>query len=177
MNVKERDEWLKALAACFPGLKVQAMIDACAAVSGPGRWELSVRGGGLTAAGLRFSPARGRRLDAAWDLETGLPLGGEPFSPAPSGKARPFKAGVFGEPALDQALADFAALCPVASMTLRAGGWSLALADPPRWPLFARCDIAAAFAPSSSQLALFLLDRRVTELSFDGEALWAHCAG
>jgi len=37
--------------------------------------------------------------------------------------------------------------------------------------------VSGAFTPGSSQLALFLLDRRVTELAFDGEGLWAHCAG
>ncbi len=179
MNVKERDEWLKALGACFPNLTTGAMSSACAAVAEEGRWEASVRGGELTAAGLRFQPARrgAPRLDATWDLTTGRPIGGAPFSPAAPGRRVRFKAGLFGEPALDKVIADFAALCPVDSMVLREVGWSLVLASPPRWPLFARCDIAAVFTPSASQLALFLLDRRVSELSFDGEALWAHCGG
>jgi hypothetical protein len=88
-----------------------------------------------------------------------------------------FKAGVFGEPALDRALEEFSLLCPLESMSLEEPGWSLRLAGGLRWPLFARCDLSAAFTPDSAQRALFLLDRRVTELSFDGEALWAHCTG
>lgn len=108
----------------------------------------------------------------AWDFAAG---GGEPrrrlLDPLP------FKPGLFGEPALDGALAAFSRLSPLASSSIEAPGWSLRLAQRLRWPLFARSDLSAAFTPSSSQLALFLLDRSVTELSFDGEALWAHCAG
>jgi hypothetical protein len=89
----------------------------------------------------------------------------------------PFKAGIFGEPALDRALEDFTRLCPVTSLTVEDPGWSLRLEYRLRWPMFARCELSGVFTPNSSQLALFLLDRSVTELSFDGEALWAHCAG
>lgn len=140
-------------------------------------------------------------LTAAWDLKAGrwtaLRLCGETggvklkrgesiaWDYAPGAKAAsrrllrpmPFKAGRFKEPALDRALADFSRLAPLSSLSVEDPGWSLRLRSPLRWPLFARCDVSAAFAPQSSQLALFLLDRSVTELSFDGEALWAHCAG
>ncbi len=140
-------------------------------------------------------------LSATWDLQSGQwstvrLIGEEPGSKLKNGQAlawdfsqtakipkkrllrpAPFKAGAFGEPALDAALADFSALCPVSTLSLEDSGWSLRLAHGARWPQFARCDVSAAFTPQSSQLALFLLDRRVSELSFDGEALWAHCAG
>lgn len=227
MNAKERIEWTKAVGACVPGADVKAMLAAGEALDGPGRWEVSVRGGGLHAVGLRFfgsgdHPAWARTalapfgldgpvpgppaagfpwLSAAWDLKTGrwtsvrlcgaargvklkagqalawdFKAGGEApvrrvLSPVP------FKAGAFKEPVLDRALEDFSRLCPLASLSLESPGWALRLARPPRWPMFARCDLSAAFTPAGSQLALFLLDRRVTELSFDGEALWAHCAG
>lgn len=135
-------------------------------------------------------------LAASWDLGTGRRLALRAFGAAarnqavavdygPKGersaratlKPAPFDASIFEEPALERALADFERLCPAQSMTLEASGWSLKLSRPLRWPLFARCDVSAAFTASSSQLALFLLDRSVVELTFDGEALWAHCRG
>ncbi len=178
MNLKERDEWIRAVGSCFPELKAPLMSQACAAIETPGRWEAAVRGGTLAGAGLRFLPDGGAGwLEALWDLESGACLSGKPFSPEPRGKERPFKPGVFGEPSLDRALADFHALCPVGTIAFETNGWSLRFARPPRWPLFARCEISAAFTPHSSQLGLFLLDRRVTGLRLAGEALWAHCAG
>jgi hypothetical protein len=227
VNAKERVEWLKAVRACFPEHDTRGVAAAAQALEGPGRWEVSVRGGGLHVIGLRFfgsgpyapwreacarafslggaalptAPREGFPwLTAAWDLRTGdwtaLRLTGADGSKLKAGRAlawdfkrgeptpaivavdpKPFKPGVFKEPALDAALADFAALCPIGSMAIEDGGWSLRLAQGLRWPLFARCDLSAAFTPDSSQLALFLLDRRVTELSFDGDALWAHCRG
>lgn len=176
MNLKERDEWLKALGACFPAMKVAAMAEACAKIEEPGVWEAVVRGGTLTRAGMRFLPARkgASWQAAAWDLETGA---GGPFLPEKKGKEAKFKPGVFGEPALDRALRDFHALCPIEAISFQGEGWSLRFALPPRWPLFARCEISGAFTQFSSQLALFLLDRRVTGLEFDGEALWARVRG
>jgi hypothetical protein len=227
MNTKERIEWTKAVGACVPGADVKGMLAAAEALDGPGRWEVSVRGGGLHAAGLRFfgtgdhaawtgtalgtfglegpapdGPAAGYPwLTAAWDLRTGrwtavrlcgtargvrlkpgqslawdFAAGGQ----APTRRVLspvPFRAGVFEEPVLDRALEDFSRLSALASLSLESPGWSLRLERPLRWPLFARCDVSAAFTPAGSQLALFLLDRGVTELAFDGEALWAHCAG
>lgn len=228
MNAKERGEWLKAIGSCFPELETRAMAAAAEAVDGPGRWEVSVCGGGLDRAGLRYfgggpydrwrsACARAFSVDAsagpsaprpdfpwftaAWDLKTGawtaLRLTGAArgarlkdgqafawdFTPGEKAPARrllnpaPFRAGAFKEPVLDRALEDFSRLAPVASLSVEEPGWSLRFAQPLRWPMFARCDISAAFTPRSSQLALFLLDRRVAALSFDGEALWAHCAG
>lgn len=227
MNTKERIEWTKAVGACVPGADVKPMLAAAQALDGPGRWEASVRGGGLHAVGLRFfgagdhaawsktalktfglegpapvSPVEGYPwISAAWDLKTGRwtsvrlcgsargvklkagqslawdfkPGGGPPvrrvLSPVP------FKPGVFKEPVLDDALEDFSRLSPLATLSLESPGWTLRLARSLRWPMFARCDLSAAFTPAGSQLALFLLDRSVTELAFDGEALWAHCAG
>lgn len=229
MNAKERVEWVKAVGACLPEGETGPLAAAAAALdaAGAGRWEVSVRGGGLLSLGLRFfgegpyaawraacskafsvpsagpdAPRAGFPwLTAAWDLKTGartaLRLTGEAkgatlkpgwalaweFKAGAKTPARrllrpaPFKAGLFKEPALDRALEDFSRLCPLASLSVEEPGWSLRLAQRLRWPLFARCDVSAAFTPDSSQLALFLLDRSVTELSFDGEALWAHCAG
>lgn len=136
-------------------------------------WDL--KSGGWTSLRL-CGGMRGRRLRPgqafAWDFRPG---GGAPLrrllSPAK------FEPGVFGEPALDRALEDFSRLSPVSSLTVEESGWALRLAQPLRWPMFARCDLSSAFTPAGAQLALFLLDRSVTELSFDGEVLWAHCAG
>ena len=136
-------------------------------------WDLKT--GSWTAARL-CGAAAGAKLKAgqalAWDFTAG---GKAPLRRllAPS----TFAAGAFKEPVLDRALEDFSLLAPLASLSVEEPGWSLRLERPLRWPLFARCDVSASFTPHSSQLALFLLDRRVTELSFDGEALWAHCAG
>lgn len=229
MNAKERDEWFKAVGACLPDGRVQALAAAVRGLDagGAGRWEVSVHGGMLHSIGLRFfgageharwlkacrkafslkgpgpdAPREGFPwLTAAWDLKTGrwtaLRLCGgargvklKPgealawdFVPGAKTASRrllrpaPFRPGLFNEPALDRALEDFAGLAPLAALSVEDPGWSLRLHSPLRWPLFARCDVSAAFAPHSSQLALFLLDRAVTELSFDGEALWAHCAG
>lgn len=228
MNARERGEWLKAVRSCFPELDTRALAAAAAAVDGPGRWEASVSGAGLHAAGLRYfgsgpydawrsacakafgleaaagpdAPRPGFPwLTAAWDLKSGawtaLRLTGASrgarlkpgaalawdFKPGGKEPVRrllnpvAFKAGIFNEPVLDRALEDFSRLCPLAALSVEEPGWSLRLAQRLRWPLFARCDLSAVFTPDSSQLALFLLDRSVTELSFDGEALWAHCAG
>lgn len=108
----------------------------------------------------------------AWDFKPG---GDGPALRAL--KPVPFKAAVFTDPALILVLEEFSSLCPLASVSIEEVGWSLRFAQSLRWPLFARCDVSAAFSPRSAQLALFMLDRSVTELSFDGEALWAHCAG
>lgn len=136
-------------------------------------WDLTT--GRRTAVRL-YGAARGAKADRvrafAWDHAAG----GEPPARRALAPVR-FRAGAFDEPALDRALEDFSRLSPFESLSVEAPGWTLRLARPLRWPLFARSDLSAAFTPASSQLALFLLDRSVTELSFDGEALWAHCAG
>ncbi|MDD5303023.1 MAG: hypothetical protein PHS14_07920 [Elusimicrobia bacterium] len=136
-------------------------------------WDLKT--GRWTAVRLCGS-ARGAKLKAgralAWDFTAGRETPTRRLlNPVP------FKAGIFKEPVLDRALEDFSRLAPLASLSHEAPGWSLRLSQRLRWPMFARCELSAAFTPASSQLALFLLDRSVTELSFDGETLWAHCAG
>ncbi len=131
-----------------------------------GRWTAVRLCGAARAAKLKPGQA------LAWDFKAG--------EKAPARRLLspvPFKAGIFDEPALDRALEDFSRLSPLVSLSVEDPGWSLRFAQPLRWPLFARSDVSAAFTPSSSQLALFMLDRSVTELAFDGEALWAHCAG
>lgn len=146
---------------------------------------------------LPESPALGFPwLSVSWDLGTGRRLALRVFGAGRPGQAdafdygrkgeqlrrvplkpKRFDPGIFEEPALERALTDFTSLCPAESLTVEPSGWALKLEKPLRWPMFARCDVSAAFTPSSSQLALFLLDRKVTELTFDGEALWAHCRG
>jgi hypothetical protein len=131
-----------------------------------GRWTALRLCGAARAAKLKAGQA------LAWDFKAG--------DKAPVRRLLrpvPFKAGIFREPVLDRALEDFSRLCPVSSLSVEDPGWSLRLESRLRWPMFARCELSGAFTPNSSQLALFLLDRSVTELSFDGEALWAHCAG
>lgn len=228
MNSKERVEWQKAVGACCPDLDLGPMTAASEALerAAPGRWEISVGGGGLHLAGLRYHGTRESDfpswqaaalkafgfgpglladapppgvpwLSASWDLRAGARTAlrfygagsqrgsarvfdfaaGETAPTRRTLKPAAFKSGVFKEEALDRALEDFSRLCPLDTIAIADPGWSLRFAQPLRWPLFARCDVAAAFTPHSSQLGLFLLDRKVVELSFDGEALWAHCAG
>ena len=162
MNVKERVEWTKALRSCFPGLQTDAMAAATEIIDAPGRWEVSVRGGALTSAGLRFfgdgdyaawrktaskafvlgnsGPTAPRAgfpwLTATWDLQTGLwtsvrLCGEEAGRKLRNGQALawdfsqsakipktkmlspvPFKAGAFGEPALNEMQQPHLALAP-----------------------------------------------------------------
>jgi len=89
------------------------------------------------------------------------------------------------DPALAKVLSEFDVLCPVRDLVFRfaADGlakpralpsWSLRLRRPVAWPLFARLDMAAAFAAESSQLAFFVQERRVTELGFEEGTPWAY---
>lgn len=156
MNAKQARDLLAALAACDPAASYAGVQDAIASVaaSAPGlEWEVSVRGGN--------SPAvRARRRET------------------PDGKrgAR-FSPGAFAEP-VASALKDFDALAPVAEVRAAPKGrWTLILARPLPWPLFLRCDLSAAYAPRAAQLSLILRDARIDALEFDGEALWARCAG
>lgn len=131
-----------------------------------GRWTVLRLCGG--ARGVSLKP--GQAL--AWDFAAGVKAATRRLlNPVP------FKEGIFKEPILDRAFDDFSRLSSLAALSIESPGWSLRFAQPLRWPLFARCDMAASFAPQASQLALFLLDRKVAEISFDGEALWAHCGG
>jgi hypothetical protein len=185
MNAKERIEWLKAVACCFPEHETGPMAAAALALDGPGRWEVSVRGGGLHMIGLRFfgsgpyAPWRAKFapafalagaalpsgpvegfpwLTASWDLRTGDWISARLMG-ANGSKLKPGSALAW----------DFARGEP--------GSRRRALVSRPFKPgVFKEPALDQALA-DSSQLALFLLDRKVTELSFDGDALWAHCAG
>jgi hypothetical protein len=89
--------------------------------------------------------------------------------------SEPFRPGGLGNPALEKALSDFSSLHEVSGTTIsKASGWSLRLERGAPFPDFLRCDLSAAFTAHSSQLALLLLDRLVTEVSFEGESLWAY---
>lgn len=113
-------------------------------------------------------------LDAAWDPRSGAWLYKK--TGAPKGRAVPFRAKDFAAP-VDEALARFHRLCPVASVRRDGPRWTLNLERPLAWPLFLRCDLSAAFAPRASQLSLLLRDARIVALDFDGEALWARFSG
>jgi len=124
------------------------------------------------ACGLPWEDAEGAtevsaRGGAPWTLRASAP------KRAPR---RHFSPRDFEEP-VASALAAFDALCPVAAVARAGAGWTLVLEKPLPWPLFLRCDLAAAFAPRAAQLALILRDARVVALDFDGEALWARSAG
>ncbi|WP_158247349.1 hypothetical protein, partial [Pseudomonas sp. FW306-02-H05-AA] len=90
-----------------------------------------------------------------------LVRGGAPWTlraevPASSGARRRFSPRDFEEP-VASALAVLHSLHPVAAVERRAGGaWTLHLAKSVPWPLFLRCDLAAAFSPRAAQLALVL---------------------
>ena len=175
-QIEKEQQWLPQLAAALP-IAIPAPVPKGVPAEGfpwlSAAWD--VRTGRWTALRL-CGGSRGAKLKPgqafAWDFKPG---GGAP----PRRLLRPaaFTPGIFGEPVLDRALEDFARLSPLSSLSVEDLGWALRLERPLRWAMFARCDLSAAFTPGSSQLALFLLDRSVTELSFDGEALWAHCAG
>ncbi len=85
----------------------------------------------------------------------------------------------FGDAALERSLGEFSAICPVASIVRTQGSgtqWSLSLERGVSLPDFLRCDLSRAFTPNSAQLSFLLRDCRLTELAFDGEALWAYWA-
>jgi hypothetical protein len=156
LNAKQARELLVALAACDPGGSFSGVQDAIGAIStaAPGlEWEVSVRGGDSPAVRSRARDERGER----------------------PGKA--FSSGAFAEP-VASALKAFDGLAPISEVRFAAKGrWTLILARPLAWPLFLRCDLSAAYASRAAQLSLVLRDARVDALEFDGEALWARCAG
>lgn len=90
-----------------------------------------------------------------------------------------------GDAALSKVLDDFALHAPIRDLVFQfapgASGksaalpaWSLRLDQPLPWPSLLRLDLAGAFSASSSQSSFFVLDRRVTELVFEGETIWAY---
>jgi len=199
MNTVHARRWLKAAAACdFQGSYAGplALLEACApldcawqgAVSGAGgsvrllprplvATSASVRAAAALVLGLKNVPppaANGDWIDAAWDTRKGSWTAVR--TGAPKGKVGPFRAKDFAEP-VNEALARFHRLNPLASVRRTGEAWSLILERPLPWPLFLRCDLSAAFQPRSSQLSLLLRDAGVTALDFDGEALWARFSG
>ncbi|MBI3554163.1 MAG: hypothetical protein HY077_16825 [Elusimicrobia bacterium] len=152
---------LSAPKAAAPGFARLRVVWDCKA----GRWE-----------SLRLLGAAGRGGAAGSDCRRAK--NGRPAISEISLAARAFRPAGLGEPALEKALSAFAELCPVEDEVRGPGGqWALRLAGGAPFPAFLRCDISAAFTPLSSQLAFLLLDRRVVELAFDGDALWAYFRG
>jgi hypothetical protein len=138
-------------------------------------------------------------LSLAWNASTGEPArvsvgSGRHASVFSGGSRKPakvlFRPERYAPLAMEDAglakvLADFDGLCPIGDLVFQfaADGpgeprtlpaWALRLKEPLEWPLFVRLDLPAAFAAEASQLSFFLLERRVTELGFDAEKLWAY---
>jgi hypothetical protein len=205
VNLKYARDWLDALGGCFPDLKPaalrQALTEADAALPG-GRWQLGVRGGGFSALAVRhLAPAGATRIPAAAAAAFGLkarelpaaPAAGRPWleafydarrgrltsARAGAQKPRRFSAARFGDAALEKALAEFAALTGVSAMVFEpsSGRWSLPLGPGVAFSDFLRCDLSAAFTEQCGQYALLMRNSAVAEVAFDGEALWAFCAG
>ena len=139
--------------------------------------------GGLERAALlsRVSGARGAGASAHWSLTRAagrkkpatLLLSPDRYSPRTIGDAR-----------LAKALDEFGALCPIRDLVYQFSvapsgkrrplpSWSLRLKDPVAWPRFLRLNLADSFTAESSLLSFLQLDRRVSELAFEGETLWA----
>lgn len=89
-------------------------------------------------------------------------------------------------PELAKAFADFERLVPisqfVAESRVQGDGrlkpsraWSVRFSSPVPWPRLAGLDFAAPFAGESSRLSFLMLGRKVSELRFDGEQVWAYC--
>lgn len=128
-------------------------------------------------------------LSFLWDFEAGEPrearlygAGGAPRRARARSRgeerlleARPFRAKDFGEP-VASALSELAALAPVRDAVVEPGTarWALRLSRGLGWPGFLALSAAAAFGPRGGQSALLMRALRVSEIAFDGEALWAH---
>lgn len=162
MNSIHARRWLTAAAACDAQGDYSGPLALVAERAGP--WEGAVSGG---SAAVRLLAGG---LDAGWDPRAGAWLFRR--SGPPKGKLVPFRAKDFAAP-VDEALARFHLLNPIASVRFEKDRWTLILERPLAWPLFLRCDLSAAFAPRASQLSLLLRDARIVALDFDGEALWA----
>jgi hypothetical protein len=132
------------------------------------RWDL--RADALESCAL-YGRARAG-VDAGAILQAG---GG---SARTSRRAGRFNARDFPDASVARALAEFAALAPVASRISEGERrWSLRLARRLPWPAFQRCDISAGFTSRSAQLALLTPAHFVRELAFEGESLWAYFEG
>ena len=199
-------ELAAAVAEAAPGLEWDISVGGCPppnlrlALRSPGGFDAALAAAAAQALGIDAAsfagepPAFRPWLEAAWNSKTSrwhaVDIGGrdrrgdtvrrlrpkrEPARPVAD---KDFTAASFAEP-VATALAAFAALAPIDKIQFTAGrrGWTLILSAPLAWPLFLRCDVAAAFAPRAAQLSLLLRDARVTALEFDGDALWARLVG
>jgi hypothetical protein len=121
----------------------------------------------------------GVRADSAWLQEPGGPWRRARFEEAA------FSSRTFPRGRLNKELSAFHALCPIASVRLEweagadgawrpARRWALRLRKPLAWPLWLRLDLAAVFAERGSQLSLLALDRKVSELAYEGDVLWSY---
>ena len=195
MNAKALKDYLAAASACEPAASFtgpQKLAAAVAEAAPAVEWEIGVSG--ADAPLLRLALRSPDGLKAVWNSKTARWLRIDVDRRGPLGKAlrgfspklrpaRPlsvknFSAASFEEP-VASALAAFDALAPIEKVQFTPGrpGWILILAAPLAWPLFLRCDIAAAFAPRAAQLSLLLRDARVVALDFDGDALVARLVG
>ncbi|MFI5361197.1 MAG: hypothetical protein ACHQ49_04440 [Elusimicrobiota bacterium] len=200
------DELCAAVAEAAPGREWEIGVGAGAppnlrlALRSPDGFDAALaaaaaRALGVDAADIAGEPPAARPwLEAVWNSKSALwhsvDIGGRERRGDTVRRLRPkresartisdkdFKASFFAEP-VASALAEFAALAPVERIQFAAGrpGWTLVLAAPLAWPLFLRCDVAAAFAPRAAELSLLLRDARVAALEFDGDALWARLTG
>ncbi|MBI5629703.1 MAG: hypothetical protein HY921_02330 [Elusimicrobia bacterium] len=115
-------------------------------------------------------------LELVWDPAADRFVSGSVLSAKSAGQDRAFSPGMMGHPELKAAFAALHRLHPVASMARSADWWAVRFAEPLSWPSFLALDISAPFAGHSSLLSFLLLNRRVSELKFTEDELWA-CAG
>jgi hypothetical protein len=195
MNSIQRRDWLKTVEECLPQWRLgglTSLLDGWDKAASGGTWEGGIcnRPEAKTLAVRHFDEAPGpspRGLPSrtvVWDAAEDRPAR---VGPDRNIQFKPdrYSPKSIEDPALAKVLADFDALCPIRDLVFRfssAGSgksqplpsWSLRLKDPLAWPLFLRLDMAASFAAESSQFSFFLLDRRVSELEFDGGAIWVY---
>ncbi len=172
MNQKQTLDWLAAVQGCFPELKTAAARD-WVAERGAGAWEGGITGAGFERVDLRLTGSPW--LETRWDLSAGTL---ERTSDGRGRRAGRFDPRSFPDAAVARALAEFAALAPVATRIVEGKRrWALRLAGRLPWPAFLRCEISAAFTARSAQIALLTPAHAVRELSFEGESLWAYFEG
>ena len=179
MNAKALNHYLAAASACEPAASFAGPRELAAAVAETApaaEWEIAICAG--DAALLRLAQRSPDGLEAVWNSKTSRWLRAPKPLSARNLVGKDFSAALFEEP-VASALAAFDALAPIEEVRFAPDrpGWILILAAPLAWPLFLRCDVAAAFTPLAAALSLLLRDARVSALDFDGDALWARLIG